>query len=257
MTECVSMPGYPHPMGTLKRPGTGHAHDLTGRCLVGRAVGSDLRIPSPGVSSQHATLRWDESRWLLRDLGSRNGTTVDDRPITAGEDVPIGEGCVIRFGDDAQGWALAEAGPPTGTLAGSQTRRGGGSTNRLTDAELAFRVSRDEEHCELIVRLGTLVHDLGARAHHYTLLTLARQRVDDIARGDLQPEEEGWLYTNDLADMLGLDIGALNVQIYRARKAFEKLGLEGAADLVERRPSTGQLRLGPSRLRISRAGEIS
>jgi pSer/pThr/pTyr-binding forkhead associated (FHA) protein len=236
-------------VGTLTQPGDGANHELKSSCLVGRAIGSDLRLRSPGVSSRHATIRWEEGCWLLRDLGSRNGTTVHDRPVTAGEDVPLNEGALVRFGDDARGWVLTSASRPgPGPVEQSPTR--------LSDAELVFQVSGEDERCEFIIRLGLQVHDLGARTHHLALLTLARQRLDDVGRGDLLPAEQGWLHTDALARRLGLDVGALNVQLYRARKTLEKLDIEGAADLTERRPDTDQLRLGPSRLRITRPGDV-
>lgn len=45
--------------------------------LVGRAPRCDLVVDDPTVSRVHASLTWRDGAWLLRDLGSRNGTTVD------------------------------------------------------------------------------------------------------------------------------------------------------------------------------------
>jgi hypothetical protein len=36
----------------------------------------------------------------------------------------------------------------------------------------------------------------------------------------------------------------LNVDIFRARKQFASAGVEGAANIIERRSSTSQIRLG-------------
>ena len=48
---------------------------------------------------------------------------------------------------------------------------------------LAFSVSRDEEHVELQASSRGVTFDLGARAHNYLLLTLARRRLKDAEEG--------------------------------------------------------------------------
>jgi hypothetical protein len=64
---------------------------------------------------------------------------------------------------------------------------------RLEDVEIGFSVSRDEETVELVVKIGTRAIELGARSHHYTLLVLARQRLEDRDEGELPEAEQGWL----------------------------------------------------------------
>jgi hypothetical protein len=49
---------------------------------LGRRVDNDIVIDSPAVSRQHAQLRWRYGRFVLYDLGSRAGTTVNGVPIT-------------------------------------------------------------------------------------------------------------------------------------------------------------------------------
>lgn len=67
---------------------------------VGRHPLSDLRFDAEGdrdVSAKHAELRWDGRRWLLRDIGSTNGTFVNGERI-AGER-ELREGDTISFGE--------------------------------------------------------------------------------------------------------------------------------------------------------------
>jgi hypothetical protein len=69
----------------------------TGSILVGRDAGADVPLADPSVSRTHAAvLRW-ESGWTLLDLGSRDGTTIDGRPVTDG--TPLRRGDVVRCGD--------------------------------------------------------------------------------------------------------------------------------------------------------------
>jgi DNA-binding SARP family transcriptional activator len=69
----------------------------TGSILVGRDAGADVPLGDTSVSRTHAAvLRW-ESGWTLLDLGSRDGTTIDGRPVTDG--TPLRRGDVVRCGD--------------------------------------------------------------------------------------------------------------------------------------------------------------
>src|SRR3954471_8977598 len=69
----------------------------TGSILVGRDAGADVPLADVSVSRTHAAvLRW-ESGWTLLDLGSRDGTTLDGRPVTDG--TPLRPGDVVRCGD--------------------------------------------------------------------------------------------------------------------------------------------------------------
>ncbi len=70
-----------------------------GRTVIGRRPQADLVILSGSVSRDHAELHRVDGGWQLRDLGSRNGTTIDGAKI-AGR-VPLGERASIRIGDVA------------------------------------------------------------------------------------------------------------------------------------------------------------
>ena len=110
-------------------------------------------------------------------------------------------------------------------------------------------MSPDEEHVTLRASWQTGELNLGARAHHYTLLTLARLRLRDRDAG-APGGEEGWVYAQDLQRMLAVDAGKLNLDVFRARKQLARYGVLDAARLVERRPDTRQLRLGVERLSV-------
>jgi hypothetical protein len=104
-----------------------------------------------------------------------------------------------------------------------------------------FVLSRDEEHVEATLHTRGAAVDLGARAHHYCLVTLARARFADAQAG-YDVASQGWIELDDLARMLGLDVSHVNVQIHRARTQFSPLLSPGGAELVERR--RGSVRFG-------------
>jgi pSer/pThr/pTyr-binding forkhead associated (FHA) protein len=59
--------------------------------VVGRAVGSAVRIPSAEVSRQHCVLRWQNGYLTVEDLGSLNGTFLNGSPVTGCQAVLPGD----------------------------------------------------------------------------------------------------------------------------------------------------------------------
>lgn len=75
----------------------GRPHRLDPRTIIGRQVeGTGLAILEPSVSRHHAHVTLDGDVWTLRDLGSANGTYLDDKMIEA--PLPIHDGDRVRFG---------------------------------------------------------------------------------------------------------------------------------------------------------------
>jgi FHA domain/Domain of unknown function (DUF1707) len=70
--------------------------DLVGATLViGRSSACQIVLGDDTVSRRHAELRFEDGRWLLRDLGSSNGTYVNGRWVTEAE---VRAGDVIHLG---------------------------------------------------------------------------------------------------------------------------------------------------------------
>ncbi len=75
----------------------GRPHRLDPRTIIGRQVeGTGLAILEPSVSRHHAHITLDGDVWTLRDLGSANGTYLDDKLIEAA--LQIKDGDRVRFG---------------------------------------------------------------------------------------------------------------------------------------------------------------
>ena len=60
------------------------------------------------------------------------------------------------------------------------------------------------------------------------------------------------VYVEDLKRMLRADATYLRVGIYRARRQLAGAGVPSAEQIVERRVSTGQIRLGTERVSVER-----
>lgn len=66
---------------------------------IGRAAGSELELPDPAISRQHAAIdAAADGVWYLRDCGSRAGTRLNDRTLTAREPVAVRVGDVVGIG---------------------------------------------------------------------------------------------------------------------------------------------------------------
>lgn len=295
-------------MALLEHLASHRRHLLEPRCLVGRSRSSSLQIADSLVSGEHASLYWDGASWLVRDLGSRNGTFLQGQRLQPGLPQPLEPQALLAFGNQEDPWRLVEASPPvaSASLPGTPTRvladngllllpgeehpelcvyasaehgwvaesaqgltpvedgqlvEAGGqrwclhlpvalestaerphSALLLSRARVHFTVSRDEEHVEITLLCHGAEHALPARAYNYTLLTLARLRVEEARH--LPPQEAGWIYPEALQAQLAVDRLLLNTHLSRARRLVASLGFQDAAQLVERRATTGQLRFG-------------
>jgi pSer/pThr/pTyr-binding forkhead associated (FHA) protein len=68
----------------------------TATLIIGRDAACNLRLDDATVSAQHARLSYHHNQWWLEDLRSRNGTLLNDEPVTT--PTVITRGDVIRCG---------------------------------------------------------------------------------------------------------------------------------------------------------------
>ena len=99
-------------MGLLHDKDTGTLVPLPARTLFGRAATATVRLEDRRVSGEHATLLWTNGGWVLRDLGSRNGTFVDGARLASGGSMPLKHGATLGFGSPEARFLLSEASPP-------------------------------------------------------------------------------------------------------------------------------------------------
>ena len=64
--------------------------DLSLPAIIGRGREASLTLPHPLVSRQHCELFESEGRLMVRDLGSLNGSFINNERITEAE-LPAGE----------------------------------------------------------------------------------------------------------------------------------------------------------------------
>lgn len=74
----------------------GEKHVLSGEVTtIGRSRENDIVLADPRVSRGHARVRREGQRWLLEDLGSANGTFLNDERVLSPIDVWDGDRVTI------------------------------------------------------------------------------------------------------------------------------------------------------------------
>ncbi len=235
--------------------------------------GKAVRPGQAATLSPGSTIGFGEmSGWTLADASGAGPAATD---VASGEVVAGGaeilalpseatpERTIFRS-DVAGRWNMEHDGE-TAVVVDGQTVEAGGRTFRLAlpsdgtgtptvetsfaipNVTVRFDVSQNEEDVDVSLSFRTEVVPLERREHHYLLLTLARARREDA---ELEEAKRGWRTNDELHKMLRMDVAHLNVQIHRARKQLEAVGLEGAASIVEVR--RGAKRWGTSRFTIHR-----
>jgi pSer/pThr/pTyr-binding forkhead associated (FHA) protein len=134
---------------------------ITSEIIAGRAPGLGLQF-DPGqdldVSAQHAAIVYTGGRWVVRDLGSRNGTFVNGRRV---READLEHGDRIRFGVDGP---EAEFRPRSVSGSPSASRR-------------SPRVLLEQSNRQLRVMVGALIVAL-VGALGYATWSATRQRTE-------------------------------------------------------------------------------
>lgn len=98
-------------MARIRALSDGRTEVLRAATRIGRSRGAELRLTDASVSGEHALILWTDGRWVLRDLGSTNGTSLDDRPLAPGQPEALAEGSRLGFGFEER-WVVLDLAPP-------------------------------------------------------------------------------------------------------------------------------------------------
>jgi hypothetical protein len=75
----------------------GAVMDVFDGAVLGRTERADLVVSDSTVSVEHARVRRVGQAWVITDLGSTNGTHINDAPVHG--ETPIAAGDVLRLGN--------------------------------------------------------------------------------------------------------------------------------------------------------------
>jgi Nif-specific regulatory protein len=113
-----------------------------GPVLIGRQAGANLKIGNASVSRRHAIIERDGDRFIIADLGSRNGTFVNDVPVRRRE---LQHGDRVRIGDSQFFFLYEETDEParTSEIRFDDSEITSGATVRRTYADAFGLMARD------------------------------------------------------------------------------------------------------------------
>jgi serine phosphatase RsbU (regulator of sigma subunit) len=174
------------------RDGPAFRHDVAGEAVVlGRSSKADVVLADRFLSRLHARLYRRDGAWFVEDLGSRNTTFLNDRPLVGPS--PIRPGDVIRLAESrviVEPPGGAGASPVDDGLTGAGDANLPGSTilrsaTMLIAAEAAPRGAAEAEFSGRLKLLNEMHRALAAPIALQDLLQL----VLDRAFAHLSPEE--------------------------------------------------------------------
>lgn len=116
-----------------------------GPVLIGRQAGATLKIANGSVSRRHAMIERDGDRFIIADLGSRNGTFVNDIPVKRRE---LQHGDRVRIGESQFFFLFEDTDDPART-----------SEIRFDDSEITNEATVRMTYAEV---LGLMARDLSA-----------------------------------------------------------------------------------------------
>jgi DNA-binding NtrC family response regulator len=228
------------------------AWPLTERALTIGREAADIVIDVPAVSRRHAEVCWRDGGFFVKDLGSRNGTLLDGRPV---QEAPLEPGGEIRIGDAILKFVDKHADQYAsyridGRMIGGATRRHSGES-ALVGGYQMDRIAADIERIaatELSVMLlgesgtgkevmASELHRLSERRGRFCAVncaaipaTLIESELFGFKRGAFSGAErdkpglirnahEGTLLLDEIGDM-PLDAQAKLLRVLQAKEVF-------------------------------------
>jgi len=164
--------------------------------LIGRDPACDLVIKAPSVSGRHAKLeRRDDGLWLT-DLGSTNGSFVNDvaverARVTPGDTIRLGDVTVSLQTEDEPTLILPDKAQALGPMVGAseQMRLLFGVIKRVARTDLTVLIQGETgTGKELVART---LHDLSARAKGPFVVVDSTTLSGDLANSELFGHEKG------------------------------------------------------------------
>ena len=90
-----------------------HERIFFGAFRVGRDESCEVRFDDPLISRRHAEIRFEQGRWWVVDLASRNGTRLDGRLV---ERAPLPATCTVQLYDASPELNLELGGPSAAAI---------------------------------------------------------------------------------------------------------------------------------------------
>lgn len=174
---------------------TGTLYPLAASTLLGSGPYGMIRVRREGVSEVHALLRWQGHRWVIKDLGSRNGTFVEGKRVAASSSMPLFEGDELAFGSQDCTWVLTDDGAPgilAERLSDGLLRSGEGGMLALPDPDEPLAMALRDRLGAWSWEQGGEVSALSQEPHTVVVDGVAWRLHTPVSHGGTQLEDPGW-----------------------------------------------------------------
>lgn len=165
-------------------------YDIDRRLVLGRGKTADILLLDPAISREHSAVEKVDEEFVVCDLGSSNGTFLNDEPVTR---EILKEGDIIRLGTKVIIFTREELGPVAEMVVDlrKQTIEQAGPDRILQCNDVEFILPSSEEAAETayqtsreLFRLSSLNDDEADSLH-----TALREAVGNAIRHGNQYEE--------------------------------------------------------------------
>ena len=264
----------------IQHPGapTTAARLPSGAYLVGTGKDCHIRIPRPEISSRHAQLIVRDDRLVVMDLGSRNGTEMEDgstlfpnQPyeIPLGTRIRIGKAVlrVRRLKEEGTPLPAAPAGPeaPAGrsdapAAVASARNNPAKAVEKKADLDIlephkqeipVLRISGVPEH------LRPIVQEIKKHAHAELLkrLNLKKLAVSGVSGEELSRQARSMI--REILSQLTIQLPAeLDIAVIEKELFQEAVGLGPLESLIERDDLTEIMVNGPDQVYVEKGGVL-
>jgi Nif-specific regulatory protein len=172
-----------------------------GPVVIGRQAGATLKIGNASVSRRHAVIEKEGDRFVIADLGSRNGTFVNDMPVRRRE---LQHGDRVRIGESQFFFLYEDTDEPqrTSEIRFDDSEVVSGATVRMTYGEVMGLMARD---LSVLMKVSTTINAIrGLPELQERLLELIFEVVPAKHGAILLNDESGDSQT-EFSSIIGLD----------------------------------------------------
>ena len=195
-----------HPMKPRIAAITGKLEDMVismneGPVLIGRQAGATLKIGNASVSRRHAVIEKEGERFIIADLGSRNGTFVNDVPVRRRE---LHHGDRVRIGDSQFFFLFEDSDEPSRTseIRFDDSEVVSSATVRMTYSDALGLMARD---LSVLMKVSTTINAIrGLEELQQRLLELIFEVVP-AKRGTILLSTAEADPKNEFTSIFGLD----------------------------------------------------
>jgi len=200
-----------------------------GPVLIGRQAGATLKISNASVSRRHALIEKEGEKFIIADLGSRNGTFVNDVPVKRRE---LHHGDRVKIGESQFFFLFEDGDEParTSEIKFDDSEIVSGATVRMTYSDALYLMARDLSALMKVSATINALRNLGELQESLIRLIF---EVVPAGRGAILLVGEPERGEDEFASIFGLDrISGPDQKVKISRTIVKRVLIDGAALLI-------------------------